>query len=229
MLIVMKGVISRMIQFIKRNKEVIIITIIIGILLFFIQPLLTFIGTQIVNLLVAMSTKFANYFFRLTAENDSNGINYNIATMVIALFSGVLISMIIINQHMVKASESKLKIFEQKKIGGEGDLKKEKEEANIESEIENLKKQVKKDKVLHKSLIAMVALALVYFWGGQVISSLVNSMNVSFQNSLTVLSVHLSDNEIKQLRAKWVQMQSADDFKQIKNAIADYSKKYNIK
>ena len=52
--------------------------------------------------------------------------------------------------------------------------------------------------------------------------------NVEFQNKLTVLAVHLSDNEIKILRAKWVKMKSIYDYKQIDKVIADYYKKYKL-
>lgn len=79
----MRGFILRMIQTIKENKITIIISLIIGILIFYLQPLLTFVGTQIVNLFVTVSTKFSNYFYQLIAQNDPNLISNYMASIVV--------------------------------------------------------------------------------------------------------------------------------------------------
>lgn len=216
-----------MIQAIKENKKSIIISLIVGILIFYSQPLLTFVGTQIVNLFVAVSTKFSNYFYQLVAQNDPNLISDYVASIVVLLFWFLAVDLFVEPLVAIKTFESELKVFERKIKGGEGDLTRE--EVNIESEIANLKKTIKKKKVLTKLVITISFLMFLYFSFKQGIYSEVNLNNVSFQNNLTVLSVHLSDNEIKQLRANWVQMKSADDYKQIKTTIADYYKKYNLK
>ena len=215
-----------MIQAIKENKKSIIIALIIAITVFYMQPLLTFIGTQIVNLFVSMSNKFSNYFFQLVAENDPNLISNYIASLIVLVFWWVGMDVFMKPWEAIKDAEKKVIRFERQIKGSETDLKKE--EINIESEIAELKAMLRKRKVRSKFIIILSVLIFFYFSFKHGIYSEVNLENVSFQNRLTVLAAHLSDNETKQLRAKWVQMKSANDYKQIKNAIAGYYKKYNL-
>jgi hypothetical protein len=79
-----------------------------------------------------------------------------------------------------------------------------------------------------RSLIVLFFFMFLYFSFKQGMYSTVNSRNVSFQNKLIVLSMHLSEDEIKHLKAQWVQMKSSDDYKQIIRAISDYETKYKI-
>ena len=215
-----------MIQFMKENKKTIIVSLLVGIILICLQPLFTFVGTQLVNFFVSISNKFSNHFYQLIARNDPNLISDYVAFVITILFYYAVWYSINSIWDSVKNVETKLIRLERVTKDSEDDSKKE--EIDIESEIPKLRKRTNQLKVVAKVTIIISVLFYFYLAFQQGIYSQVNLKNVSFQNRLTILSVHLSDNEIKQLKAKWVQMKSADDYKQIMNSIADYDKKYNV-
>jgi hypothetical protein len=215
-----------MMRFIKENKKAIIISLIVGIIVFCLQPIVIFVGTQLVNLFVSINNKFSNYFYRLIARNDPNLISDYVAAVTTILFYLVVLYSLNTIWDTVSDQESELTKLERLIKGSEDGSKKV--EIDIESEIPKLRKRMNILKVTAKVTIIISLFFYLYLAIQQGIYSQVNVKNVSFQNKLTVLSVHLSDNEIKQLRAKWVQMKSADDYKQIMNSIADYDKKYNV-
>ena len=49
------------IQFLRRNRTSILISLIVGIFLFYTQPLLTFFGSHTVSLFGAVSNRFSDY------------------------------------------------------------------------------------------------------------------------------------------------------------------------
>ncbi len=216
----------KMIQTIKENKTSIIIALVVGLFLFYSQPLLTFIGTQIVNLFVAVSIKFSNYYYSLVAQNDPNLISNYIASIIVLLYWFVVSSFFAELYIALQDYERELQNIEGKLKGIKDDLSKG--ETTPELEITQLQKKIQKRKRGMKMVIAISFLLFLYFCFKQGMYSVVNAKNVSFQNKLIVLSVHLSEDEIKQLKAKWVLMKSSDDYKQIIRAISDYETKYKI-
>jgi len=211
-----------MIQFIKENKKAIIISLVGGIIVFYSQPLLIFVGAQLVNLFVSISSRFSNYYYQLIAQNDPNLITDHVAFVITAFSYFGLMYLIISIAESVRDGKRKLAELERIIKGGK------KEEIDVESEMPKLRKNMR---MLKGAAIAVIIVSVLFYFFlafKQSLYSEVNFKNVSFQNRLIVLSVHLSDNEIKQLRAKWVQMKSADDYKQIMNSIAAYNKTYNV-
>lgn len=216
----------KIIQTIKENKTTIIITLAVSILLYYLQPLLNFIGTQLVNLFVAVSNKFSIYYFSLIAQNNPNLLSDYSASIIALLYWLLVINILMEPYISIQESERKLQTIERKLKDTESELPKE--ETTPELEIVQLKKKIRRRKTINNSVIAISFLVFLGLIIQQAIYSQVNFKNVSFQNRLIVLSVHLSEDKIKQLKAKWVQMKSFDDYKQLIDEISKHEKKFNV-
>lgn len=187
---------------------------------------MSFVGTHIVNLFVSLSKWFADYLTRLIAQNDPNLISDYIASLMIIAFCWAMLDIFVAPLDRVKQAEKDIIELEQRIKGGESDVRKDEE--SIESRIVELKMMIRKRKVISKLMLIIGVFLFFFFSFKQGIYSEVNRVNVAFQNKLTVLSIHLSDNEIKELRARWVKMKSIYDYKQINETITDYYKKYKL-
>lgn len=175
---------------------------------------------------VAVNNRFSNYFYALVAENDPNLVSDSVASVVVSPLWFVACNSF--GAFYIKADETErsVKSLEQKYKGGVPDS--EKKEINIEEDIKDFKARIKKTKVVMGVVVTVVFLTFLYYSFMQSTYTAVKSRNIAFRNRLTVLSLHLSDNEIKQLKAKWVQMKSAHDYEQVNKVIAYYFIKYNI-
>ena len=73
--------------YIKKHKTEIIISTLIGILLFYIQPLLAYLGSKFINFLLFISNKFSIDYYQRLAENDVNSFDELSNFLLIAIFS----------------------------------------------------------------------------------------------------------------------------------------------
>ncbi len=113
---------------IRRNWNSIAISLGVGILMFYAQPLLALVGTEFVTLCVSMSKRFASYYFTLVARNDPNLISNYVAMIVVILFWLVSSSFITEPYLEILGLERKLKQIEQE-LNGTEDQKTEQEDA----------------------------------------------------------------------------------------------------
>jgi hypothetical protein len=215
-----------MFRFIKENKKAIIISLTVGIFIFYLQPLLNAISSQIVNLLISVSNKYSNIYYQLMAKNDPNLINTYMALIILILFCIMNLNMSIKPWAQAKDLEDKLKKLEQKIKGGEANT--QQTEINMEIEIAAMKEKLRKNKVILKLATMLNIFIFLFFAFNYGMYSQINRENVTFRNQLTVLSVHVVDNDIKKLKAEWVQMKSVDDYNRIHKTMTDYYKKYNL-
>ena len=157
----------------------------------------------------------------MAAQNDPNRISDFIASLIVMLFSWIVWDDFFgLWQDMKKLENETAKL--EGKLNGTGA---EEKELNAEETLSNIKMSMRKNKFKLKLLSTFAGLIFLVFTFKQGINSEINTMNVSFQNDLTILSVNLSDTEIRTLRANWIQMKSLDDYIKIKTEIAGYYKK----
>lgn len=115
-------------------------------------------------------------------------------------------------------------------------LEEVKSKEEIESSIKNMKSDLSKllsrtefyKKILFP-FIFLVAISYVFLIARYSMVSIANDRNTKFKNRITVLSVYLSDLEIKRLKAEWTQMRTNNDFNKIGKTIDEYYQKLNIK
>lgn len=217
---------------IEKNKTSIILSFIIGITLICFQHyLLNFIENKIVDLFAFINSRFSNYLYGLVSQNNPNIINEYQSSLILTLIlfgGGWIVGFVLFTKKDLEKELLRLEEY-MKRYGNASKKEEENFELEISELIAELKLKFKKVKFISKPMIVVVILSLLYFSVQQGIFLRVNSENLSFNNKLTVLSVYLSDNDIKQMKSKWVQMKSYNDFKKLKKEIDDYNKKFNIK
>jgi len=214
-------------QTIRENRSSITISFIIAIIIFYLQPILDYIGTGIVKIILGISSKFSRYIYQLAAQNDPNLISDYVTSLIFFLFVWIVMGEFIEIWQGMRKLEEKTAEFKGKLSGAHAGANEK--ELTIEEELTKIETSMRKDKFKLKLISSVGVIVFLSILSKQGINSAVNSMNVSFQNELTVLSVHLSDTDIKKLRANWVQMKSADDYRKIISEIADCHKKFDAK
>ncbi len=221
------------------DRRSILIALVIGIFLICIQSLILRFTDFIFSLLISAGDTIANFTISLTAEGNpdrSTGLAIWLILMI-AFFAfltevesvfGRLKSL----RNRILDSLAELDEHDKKT---DTDIEAERSESTV-SKLERFR-QSSKDRLKEISrlrwsatLLAIVSIAFLlslYFY--MTVLSIANTYNVKFRNNVTVLSVYLSDLEIKQLRANWVQMQTKKDYQEIKKQIDAYYKKFDIK
>jgi len=221
------------------DRRSILIALVIGIFLISIQSLILRFTDFIFSLLISVGDTIANFTISLTAEGDPGRFTGFTIGLILMVFIFALIT-------QVESAFNRLKSIRNKILDGLSELdeydkktdtdieavKTESTASKSERVTQSFKDQLQEISRLRRfatfaTIVSIAFLLSLYFY--MTVLSIANTYNVKFGNNVTVLSVHLSDLEIKQLRANWVQMKTKKDYQEIKKQIDAYNKKFDIK
>ena len=214
------------------DRKTILIALGVGIFLIYIQSLVLRSADLIFNLLLSLGEGIADMTIQLTANGDPNLLTHNTHLMILVFsFAAFMVLYGYMSGNIESRNMKVLDILSELE-GNEKSVRKESTEPTLEE-----KKQICKDRLKNLNrarrplrlliIIGIIWFGFHFFYG--IVCDISNTYNVRFRNDLTVLSVYLSDAEIKQLRANWVQMKTKKDYLEVKNQIDAYYKKFGIK
>jgi len=221
------------------DRRNILIALVIGILLIWSQSLILRFPDFVFGLLISVSDTIANFTISLTAEGDPNrSIEFIISLILVVLFFGYGAQVTFVLGRLKSIKNrilDRLSGLDEYDEKTDTDIEEEKSESTA-SKLERLRQsskgRLKEISRLRKWAIItnIVSIALLLsLYSYMTVLSIANRYNTRFKNNVTVLSMHLSDLEIKQLRANWVQMKTKKDYQEIKKKIDAYYKKLDIK
>lgn len=224
----------------RKHKKEIIISLVTSIILFCLEPLLNFLGKIFVRTIILISDTFSNYYYTLVAQNDPNTFaawnNFLLIAIILIILFGY-ISYIVGRKRELKERIERMqkKIAISKEFLKKEETADEKSKVNILSEIaafENDANQIQEslskldNKFLTLYIMSFFLMALLFT--NYALIEAISSENVEFRNDIIKIAPYSSHLEIKLIQAKWVSMKNKDDYRIIKNRIADIKKKNKI-
>lgn len=165
------------------------------------QPLIRKLGALIVIILIHFSNLTSSFYFRLLAQNDIYFGTHIILSMLIGGLFGIGFAYIV---KVHKKKEEKLKDAKPGKVFNFFGI------------------SAKKSTFIISFILSYVL--LIYS-----LTFVINETNLLFKNKMIILKAYISDIEVKQIEASWVQMKTKHDFDNINTQIKNYFDKFNIK
>ena len=228
-------------EILKNSKKEIIVSLLVGIFLICIQPLLNWLGDSFVWLYLLISDKFSIEYYTSIARNDpyiDSNINQYLLILIIAT---ILLAYIIYYNNKGKAMKKRIG-YELKEIKNTADSfnqskskqEKNKEEILIElmDKEETLKFQKERFSKRWKNYILFLIIYSIFFvsvlLANLAIRRSVASENIEFRNNLIKVAPYTSEFELKLIQSKWASMKNKSDYDIIKKNVQDLKNKNKI-
>jgi ABC-type multidrug transport system fused ATPase/permease subunit len=225
-------------KFIRTHLSTILISLAVGILLFYIQPILTVLGNAIVNLFLFASESFSDSYYKSIAKNDPYIFEqFNNYFLTIAFF-GVFVYMTIYMRRKRSELKSKIKdrlseIKELKKKVENGNNEKQLGKEEMLSDLNELEIQVslregqldKKENLFLVSTILVLSLGVLLFSNFFMNKNIVDE-NIQFRNRKVILLPYVDQTEIDKLNSDWTLMKNSEDYDSIMVTLKELEKKY---
>ncbi|MBL4586657.1 MAG: hypothetical protein JKX84_06340 [Flavobacteriales bacterium] len=224
--------------FIKKHLSTILISLFIGVLLFYVQPVLEYIRIKTVSFFISISDKFSEAYYSNIAKNDPNTFEeYNSSFLFMAFLIFVLagISHLLLRREELKSSISDtiLNIQETKKrIENKDGGSKNKVGPDInelEKSAQKLKERIYKRDNLLISIAILGLFSVLLLFSNYVWNKSIASDNLKFRNRITILLPHIGINKAHEMNAHWAQMKTKEDFQVIINEIDSLEIHYETK
>jgi len=229
-----------MIDFIKKHKKEILISLVTGIIIFYFQPLLTYLGDTIIGWVLTISKTFSNGYYKSVAENDPNLFSDDVNLLQIYC-------MIYLGLYWIGSLQTKRERFKRKIENMLSSINNLKERLNNIDSKESFKSKDDLSKGLNASEARVLGLresfekgkrAVTIAYVGVIVIFLllaakytmavsVSGLNLKFRNETMKVAPFVDDIEIKKLQSRWVQMESKDDYEGIIKDLTNLRKKGN--
>ena len=233
-------------KFLKENHATIIISLIVGVTIFYSQPLLESIGEQLVRLLASLSDSFSNQYYRSLALGNLNTFDQSNSSVLIIILSITLYSiyffLLRLYDEVASKAEETLQSYEEliklkesldsKKenaLNDEKDIDKKRHELisleEIYESFGNFKKEWKKHqrrkRLVYSMVFMVITLYLVYYNASYLVNINLNKDYFLFNNRVIALTPYIGREEIDKLNSEWARMREHSDFIDINNKLSE--------
>jgi hypothetical protein len=226
---------------IKKHKKEIIISLITGIFLFYVQPALNFLGDLFIKTYIVLSDTFSNDYYSSIAKNDPNTFaDFSNFLLIIILSIILLYSIFYVDgkkRELKKRIERTLDdiVRAKKSVSDPAKNEEEKSREKFLEEIEALETNAtqirdnlfrRDNKLLSLYIMSFFFMALL-FTNYAMKKSIFNA-NLEFRNEIIKIKPFISDEQLKTIEAKWVSMKNKTDNDQIIKLMKDIKLKNAI-
>lgn len=227
-------------RLIKKHLSTILISLLVGIILFYAQPVLSYLGNEIVNLFILTSVGFSNYYYKLVAKNDPYVFdemnNYLLVlAFLLTMFFFLAETYRTKNQLKKKINELLNSIQDMRnRLNGSTTEKKDKmDKEEMLSDIKQFEEQLtnqkesaeKRDKLLIAMVILQVFFGIILLSNYALNKSILKE-NIDFRNRQIILSPYLEQSEINKINSQWYLMENSDDYVSIVEKLKSYESQY---
>lgn len=218
------------VEFLQKHKRDIIIALVTGIGLYYFQPILDFIRNVFINMFIFFSKNFSDYYYQLVAKNYQF---YIIDVLYNLVFMGTVITLLLLflfNKKDEMEIEGNIKDIKNiiNKNNYENHIQPKNEQELLDSFARIKRNHNSRKRGVSLYFLSYVILIIVFFFQYLVYSS-ANITIATLNNKIVVLSAYLSDKEVKQLKAQWVQIKSKADYDALDTKIDTQLKQFIIK
>lgn len=230
---------------ILQHKKEIIISLITGIFIFYIQPLLEYLGTRFVWSFLFISEKFSNSYYQAISNNDLNAFsewNSFLLNYLFSILSVIFVLYIINNRKKLQADINKTisSIIETKqqieKIDSDETDNKTQTIEEILLSVTNLEAKAifLKEKITKKdNNVIIISITTVFFiillFSNYAINTSISKQNLIFRNDLIKIEPYIDNSIITKFKSDWARIENSKDFDIVKAKIDFLKKTYKIK
>jgi ABC-type multidrug transport system fused ATPase/permease subunit len=218
-------------KYIKKHLSTIIISLVIGVFLFYVQPILDFAGKKVVDFFVFTSDSFSNMYYEDVAMNDPHAFdgfnNYLLSIGMVMFFLWVLKDLFEKRKQIERKAESslnKIKSLKEQLEQKNKDINEDKIQedlAELEESAEKLKLTISSKGNRFLSLIIPIAFMTILLFSNYALKKSITKENVVFRNKCTILLPIAGEEKVNQLKSDWVQIKCQDDYNKIIKKIED--------
>jgi len=217
---------------IRKHKKEILISLLTGIFLFYVQPILSYFGDVLINGVLLISDTFSVMYYKAVAKNDPNA--YGEWTNFLQIYFLAFLMLYFVQSIRDKKRDYKRKIESNlRRVGLNREKLKRASETRTQEEIEKEKEELTKEMdVLEADIIALKdrvekrdtklmmgyilsAFVVVLLFSNYAMTKSVINENTNFRNELIKLEPFANETELKILRADWVEMKSKTDYNRV--------------
>lgn len=224
----------------KKHKKEIIISMLTGIFLFYVQPVLNFLGDIFVNTFILLSDKFSNDYYISIAKNNPNTFADSSNFLLIIIISIILFYLIEIlvnkkNELKKRIEKTLSDIARTKGRFNEPESVEQKSKEEILKELAKLEDDsiqirdsiYKRDNNLLSLYILSFFLMILLFTTYAINKSVENS-NVEFRNNLIKIAPYTDEEQINIFKAKRVSIKNKCDYDSLNKYIQEIKDKNKI-
>lgn len=218
------------------HRVAILISFIVGVLLIYLEPLVTGLGEGLVDIAIYSSRFFSDWYYSEVALNDPNLFtsfsNYILTFFFIIFNVGALIFLRSkhndlrsrVNDNLTKILQSRENLVQ------ENNDPISKDEVMRELDELEVKARLLTDKIPEKDrrlviigiLVGLLSVILIISYGVKVS---IGSTNLSFKNKLTIIKPYISESEYDELNSDWARMENSEDFNDINERVIEFTKR----
>lgn len=218
-------------KYIKKHKAAIVISLVIGVLLFYLQPFLIWLGELIVDFFVMSSDNFSQMYYETMAKNDTSSfISLNNYFLTLAFATASIIGILYIKRKKIdvlqRVKNQLSDIDRLKSKLDEDETNNEMTDEDIRSELADVEQSViESQKKLEKrdfgfTIISIITPALVVLLlANYVMMRSVAQHNVGFRNQMDIILPYVGQDDVNQFRSEWCRMKNSRDFNKIQKEI----------
>jgi len=228
-------------KLLKKHGTTIIISLLIGVLLFYLQTPLKLIGDEFINTLNFISNSFSNLYYESVGLNDPNTYESSNNLLLIFVLTIGLFGAIRYLTHEKNKIKEKLSEIQSSINSIKGEIQPTKQEVEIsEAEMFTMLKETEErvnlstktiskadNLIIMLSIVSLFMVALLYY--NYAVMTSVTTENVNFRNDLIKVAPYTDEKEIKTLQAKWTMIKSKADYESIKGDISKLKRTNKIK
>lgn len=223
-----------------KHKAAILISFVIGIVIFYMQPILLWFGEAVVDFCIMTSDTFSEMYYESIAINDTNAFSaLNNYILSLAMGIALLVSVKYIKQRkrdLIRKVKNQLTEIDKlnSKIDGD-DTNNQLTEKDIQAELAFLEESVNEtqDRLEKRDfrfiiLTIITPIFILAMMGNYVMMRSVSIENTSFRNKMDILLPYVGQEKINKLKSQWCLMNNSKDYnainKEIKSALNEYLK-----
>lgn len=215
----------------KTYKRENIVALVIGIFLFYTQPILDYLGKLFVQAFLLTIKSFSNFYYISVSQNNNTAFSSHNNFLLIIIFSLIIFFYILDIKEKKKSLMSEIdNIFKEINRLEERITRKERENLLTEEEIlinittlkeENVKNHERISKYnklfIMFNILSYIFILLLFY--NHAINMAIASENLKFRNDIIKIAPWTCETELKTIEAKWASMKNKYDYKVIKGTI----------
>lgn len=227
-------------ELVKKHGTTILISLCIGIFLFYIQTPLKLAGDSFIKFLTFTSNNYSEFYYQSVGLNDPNALS-NTSNFILIIILFILLVAVNMYSYMTKKNLDKkvkktiqsIKTLKEelqsnksdKKVNAKDTLQ---EITETETTLNKIDENLSKLKNLLIGAYISSSFVIVILFYNYAVNTSVSSDNLKFRNDLIKITPYVTDNEIKTIQAKWTLMKNKSDFDNITDIISQLKNKHKI-
>ncbi|BFP40021.1 hypothetical protein FGF1_08660 [Flavobacteriaceae bacterium GF1] len=208
-------------KFISTNKKEIVIGIIAGLIVFFLSPLLNFVGQKLLELFLKLNDAFSEAYYTDIARNNesrfSDGNNLILIFFMVMLCLAIFFLLLEMLDRRKKLIEDAMETLDGPKRPTEEELNARK--TRLRKAVERYHSTKKRYRIFSWGMGIILILLSISMISSHFVIQSVAKENLEFQNDLNKIHPYITDENLLLLKSNWANIKNENDFDKVKKQV----------